>query len=109
MGHHRPRAGASPGDVLALLLRRRAGVGVPAAAIIEPAREELVELATVWVGAGHVAGSAATIALVSPVLDDAREAGLAQYDLGQVTMSIMIAAAGLGIGSGHSAAGDQDP
>ena len=71
-------------------------------------REQLVELATVWVGAGHVAGSAATIALVTPVLDDAREAGLAQYDLGQVTMSIMIEAADQGIGSGHSAVGDQD-
>jgi nitroreductase len=71
-------------------------------------RTQLQELATVWVGAGHVAGSAATIALVIPDLEDAREASLAQYDLGQATMSIMIAAADLGIGSGHSAVGDQD-
>jgi nitroreductase len=71
-------------------------------------RERLIELSTVWVGAGHVAGSAATIALITPVLDEPRENGLAQYDLGQATMSIMIAAADLGIGSGHSAVGDQD-
>ena len=71
-------------------------------------REQLRELATVWVGAGHVAGSAATIALVVPVLEAARDAAIAQYDLGQATMSIMIAAADLGIGSGHSAVGDQE-
>ncbi|HXR13695.1 MAG TPA: nitroreductase family protein [Solirubrobacteraceae bacterium] len=71
-------------------------------------REQLRELATVWVGAGHVAGSAATIALVVPVLETARDAAIAQYDLGQATMSIMIAAADLGIGSGHSAVGDQE-
>ena len=71
-------------------------------------RERLIELSTVWVGAGHVAGSAATIALIAPVLDEPREKGLAQYDLGQATMSIMIAAADLEIGSGHSAVGDQD-
>lgn len=71
-------------------------------------RAQLQELATVWVGAGHVAGSAATIALVIPDFEDAREASIAQYDIGQATMSIMIAAADLGIGSGHSAVGDQE-
>jgi nitroreductase len=76
--------------------------------VVVTERDQLVELATVWVGAGHVAGSAATIALVGPVLDDARAAELLQYDLGQATMSIMIAAADLGIGSGHSAVGEQD-
>jgi nitroreductase len=71
-------------------------------------REQLRELATVWVGAGHIAGSAATIALVAPVLEELRPQELVQYDLGQATMSIMIAAADLGIGTGHSAVGDQD-
>ena len=71
-------------------------------------RAQLRELATVWVGAGHVADSAATIALIVPVLEEARDAAIAQYDLGQATMSIMIAAADLGIGSGHSAVGDQE-
>jgi nitroreductase len=71
-------------------------------------RAQLQELATVWVGAGHVAGSAATIALVIPDFEDPREASIAQYDIGQATMSIMLAAADLGIGSGHSAVGDQE-
>jgi hypothetical protein len=31
-----------------------------------------------------------------------------QYDLGQATMSMLLAATDLGIGSGHSAVGDQE-
>jgi nitroreductase len=69
-------------------------------------RSRLQELAKVWRGAGHVAQSAATIALIAPAQDD--EFGRAQYDLGQATMSIMLAAADLGIGSCHSAVGDHD-
>ena len=71
-------------------------------------REQLTELAKVWRGAGHVANSAATIALILPHLDDAGERDRAQYDLGQATMSMLIAAADLGIGSGHAAVADQD-
>ncbi|HEX5405379.1 MAG TPA: nitroreductase family protein [Pseudonocardiaceae bacterium] len=69
-------------------------------------RDRLVRLATVWRGAGHVATSAATIALVAPFTEDGPQR--AEYDLGQATMSIMLAAADLGIGSGHTAVGDQD-
>jgi nitroreductase len=68
-------------------------------------RQQLTELAGVWRGAGPVAQSAATIALIAPAADERRRA---QFDLGQATMSMMLAAAGLGIGSGHSAVGDQD-
>jgi nitroreductase len=71
-------------------------------------RDELVKLAEVWQGAGHVARSTATIALIAPDPDSDRTRDLIQYDLGQVTMQIMLAAADLGIGSGHSAVGDQD-
>ena len=71
-------------------------------------RERLGQLATVWQGAGHVATSAATIALITGVYESERDKAIAQYDLGQATMSIMIEAADLGIGSGHSAVGDQD-
>ena len=71
-------------------------------------REQLKELAKVWQGAGHVADSAATIALVLPQTDDAGERDRAQYDLGQATMAMLIAAADLGIGSGHAAVADQD-
>jgi nitroreductase len=70
-------------------------------------RERLVELATVWMGAGHVATSAATIALIAPAGGEPREQMITQYDLGQATMSIMLAAADMGLGSGHSAVGDQ--
>jgi nitroreductase len=69
---------------------------------------QLTELSKVWQAAGHVAGSAATIALVSPVVDDERTRIVDQYDLGQLSYAIAIAAADLGIGSGHSSVGDQD-
>ncbi|MPZ87769.1 MAG: nitroreductase [Nitriliruptorales bacterium] len=71
-------------------------------------RAQLEDLSTVWRGAGHVAASAATIALVAPNGDDARTRESVQYDLGQATMSIMLAAADLGIGSGHAAVSDQE-
>ena len=70
-------------------------------------RAHLTELATVWRGAGHVATSAATVALVAPVPRTEWEREQGQYDLGQATMSMMLAAADLGIGSGHAAVGDQ--
>jgi nitroreductase len=71
-------------------------------------REQLSELAMVWRAAGHVAGSAATIALVAPRSDDALMRDLIQFDLGQATMSIMLAAADLGIGSAHAGVHDQE-
>jgi nitroreductase len=70
--------------------------------------EQLTQLARVRRSAGHVARSAATIALIAPNPDDARSRDLIQYDLGQATMSIMLVAADLGIGSAHAAVGDQD-
>jgi hypothetical protein len=51
----------------------------------------------VWRSAGHVAGSAATIALIAPTPGDARSRELIPYDLGQATLSIMVAAADLGM------------
>ena len=71
-------------------------------------REQLVQLSKVWRAAGHVAGSAATIALLAPKSDDAQLRDLIQFDLGQATMSIMLAAADLGIGSGHAGVHDQE-
>lgn len=67
-------------------------------------RAQLEELSRVWTGAGHVARSAATIAIVAP--SDSRQS--VQYDLGQLTMSIMLAAADLGIGSGHALVADHE-
>lgn len=71
-------------------------------------RERLRDIARVWRGGGHIETSAATIALVAPKTDDRYARISIQYDLGQATMSMMLAAADLGIGSGHSAVADQD-
>jgi nitroreductase len=71
-------------------------------------REQLTQLAEVFEAAGHVAGSAATIALVAPRSDDAQTHDLIQFDLGQATMSVMLAAADLGIGSAHAGVHDQE-
>jgi nitroreductase len=71
-------------------------------------RDQLTELSTVWRYAEHVRGSAATIALVAPASEDPDTREVYQYDLGQATMSIMLAAGDLGIGSCHAAVGDQD-
>ena len=71
-------------------------------------RDQLERLAGVWQGASHIARSAATIGIVAPTVDDPGRAGILQFDLGQATMMMMIAAADLGIGTGHSAVGDQD-
>ena len=71
-------------------------------------RGQLAELAKVWQGAGHVANSAATVGFVAPVPDGQRQSALLQYDLGQATMAMMIAAADLGVGTAHAAVADQE-
>jgi nitroreductase len=75
--------------------------------VVVTERERLQELAQVWQFGGHVATSAATIALVAPEAADAYTRESIQFDLGQAAMSIMLAAADLGVGSGHSAVQDQ--
>jgi nitroreductase len=69
--------------------------------------DQLRALSTVWRGAGHIAGAAAAIALVVPIVDDERTRLVDTYDLGQATYAMMIAAADLGVGTGHSSVGDQ--
>ena len=75
--------------------------------IVVTDRKELQALSKVWDYAGHVAGSAATVALIAPDAKEASTRESIQYDLGQATMSIALAAADLGIGSGHAAVADQ--
>jgi nitroreductase len=70
-------------------------------------RQRLVELAKVWRNGQHVAQSAATVALVAARPEDETHHEWLLYDLGQATANMMIAAADLGIGSGHSAVADQ--
>jgi nitroreductase len=67
-------------------------------------RAQLQNLSRVFYGASHVANSAATIAVIAPPADN--EFHRAQFDLGQATMGIMLAAADLGIGSCHAGVAD---
>lgn len=67
-------------------------------------KDRLERLSEIWRGARHIPGSAATIALVGPDPGEPRLRESIAYDMGQVTMTIMLAAAELGIGSGHSSA-----
>ena len=76
--------------------------------VVSTDREQLVDLAKCWQGAGHVAGSAATITVVTPRTDNPRDAELNSYDLGQASITMMIAAADLGIGSAHAVVEDQE-
>jgi nitroreductase len=69
-------------------------------------RAKLGDLSRVWRYGEHVAGSAATIALVAPATRDPDERETIQFDLGQAAMSVMLAATDLGIGTCHSAVGD---
>jgi nitroreductase len=68
-------------------------------------RQQLAGLAKAATGGGGPAPPPVIIALIAPG-GERRQRAL--YDLGQVTMSIMLAAAGLGIGSGHASVTDQD-
>ena len=70
-------------------------------------RAALLALSKVWTYAAHVAGSAATVALVAPASSDHDERETFQFDLGQAAMSIMLAAADQGIGSCHAAVADR--
>jgi nitroreductase len=102
----------APGDLDQIL---EAGRRAPSASNWQPwdfvvvtDGEQLRRLSAVWRGAGHVAGAAAAIAIIAPHQDDDRRAKLLHYDLGQATMAIAIAAADLGLGTGHAAVEDQD-
>jgi nitroreductase len=68
---------------------------------------QLEALSTVSKSAGHVATAKAAIVLVLPEPENERYAFLDQYDLGQATMAMMLAATDFGIGSGHASVGDQ--
>jgi nitroreductase len=76
--------------------------------VVVTGREQLIELAKAWPQGGrHIAQSAATIALVAGQPENEMHHDWLLYDFGQATMNMMLAAADLGIGSGHSAVRDQ--
>lgn len=65
---------------------------------------EITALAGVWRGAWHVANAQAVIAIVAP---SPPVPPTLSFDLGQATMSMMIVAADLGIGTAHASVADQ--
>ena len=71
-------------------------------------RSQLQALTAVWVGARHLAGAAAAVVMTLRQPEEQRYVTIDQYDLGQATMAMMLAATDLGVGSGHSAIGDQE-
>lgn len=68
-------------------------------------RDQLRELSGVWRGGGHIAHAAAAVAIV---ISEAQDTGVVRFDVGQASLQMMLVAADLGIGSGHSAVGDHD-
>lgn len=76
--------------------------------VVVTGRAQLEQLSHVWQFGGHIAGAAAAVGLVVDDYRDPVEREIAAYDLGQASLQMMLAAADLGIGSGHSAVGDQD-
>jgi nitroreductase len=75
--------------------------------IVVTGPEQLAELATVWQGAQFIAAAPAAIALVMPYPADPDALNTDEYDLGQATYAMMLAATDLGVGTGHSLVGDQ--
>jgi nitroreductase len=76
--------------------------------IVVTDRSTLQELTSVWMGARHLGGAAAAVVMTLRHPDEQRYVTIDQYDLGQATMAMMLAATDLGVGSGHSAIGDQE-
>ncbi|MGH8928343.1 MAG: nitroreductase family protein, partial [Acidimicrobiia bacterium] len=76
--------------------------------VVVQERARLEQLAGVWQGAWHVAGAAAAIAVVAPEPANEREEQILYFDLGQATITMMVMAADLGIGTGHAAVADQE-
>ena len=69
-------------------------------------REQLQELSGVWQRRRPYRAAGAAVAIVIP--DEADSACALRFDLGQASLQMMVVAADLGIGSGHSSVGDQD-
>ncbi len=77
--------------------------------VVVTERAQLQELSQVWQGGAHIANAAVAVGLVIDDFDaGSRDREIALYDLGQASLQMMVAAADLGIGSGHSAVADQD-
>ncbi|MBY0398567.1 MAG: nitroreductase family protein [Thermoleophilia bacterium] len=76
--------------------------------VVVQGASHLSDLSEVWRGARHVASSAATIAVLTPIETDPDRARWAEFDLGQAVAAMTIVAADAGIGSAHALIEDQD-
>lgn len=76
--------------------------------VVTTDRSKLEALGTVWQGARHLPGAAGAIVLTLRKPEEERYRLIDQFDLGQAAMAMELAAADQGIGSGHSAVGDQE-
>lgn len=70
--------------------------------------ETKLGLSKTWQGAGWVVSAPVIIAVLCDVASDETMALIVEYDLGQAVGSMLLAATDLGLGSGQSAARDQD-
>jgi nitroreductase len=75
--------------------------------VVVTERDHLQALSGVWRGGDHIARAAAAVAILVPTIPDPHVRERCAFDAGQAAMSMMLAAADLGIGSCHSAIGDQ--
>lgn len=75
--------------------------------IVVTDRSTLERMADLWRFGAHIRNAAASIALLSPASGDPEARETFAFDLGQASMSMMLVAADLGIGSCHSSLGDQ--
>lgn len=71
-------------------------------------RQRLQKLSGVWRGAAHIAEAAAAIGVVAPFSGDMRVNASINYDLGQATMAMQIAATDIGVGTRHASVEDYD-
>lgn len=71
-------------------------------------RVRLADLSQVWQGAAHIADAPVALGVVGPEVSESREFGSINFDMGQAVMSMMIAAADLGIGTRHASVLDYE-
>ena len=85
-----------------------AGNRQPCDFVVVTDRSQLQGLAEVWQGGRHISGAAAVVAIVLADEQDQHRREVDRFDVGQAALQMMVVAADLGIGSGHSSVGDQD-
>ncbi len=76
--------------------------------VVVTERNRLERLSKVGDYAGHLAGTAAGIAVIVPGSDDPEERAWVAFDSGQAAQNMLLAAWALGVGGVHAAVYDQE-